>query len=215
MRGWLMAVLLAATGAAHAQGADVGLVSLVAGDVSYIAADGATGKVKAFMKVREGDRINLDTGAQLRVVFFDGARQERWAGPASFRAGKVGSTSIAGAPAEVVTLPAGVQQRIARVPDLVQHARLGGIQVRGGPSRQLPGGADQAGAISAARDTYAQMQKSVPDDDITPELFLYAALSEYQLYDDMKAVVADMRRKQPENEDIRTLETWVATRTAR
>jgi hypothetical protein len=215
MRGWLISVLLAASGAALAQGGDIGLVNLVSGGVIYVPANGSPGQVKAFMKVREGDRFNIEAGAQLRVVFFDGARQERWTGPASFRAGRAGSTPIAGAPAEVAALPAGVQQRIARVPELIQHARLGGIQVRGGLTRKQQASADQQEAIRAAREAYAQMQQSVPADDITPDLYLYAALFEYLLYDEMKAVVAEMRRKQPDNEDVRTLETWIATRAAR
>lgn len=46
----------------------------------------------------------------------------------------------------------------------------------------------------------------------TPELFLYAALSDYQLYEDMKRAVAEMLRKQPDNEDVKTLDAWLKTR---
>ncbi len=215
MRGGLMAVLLAVSGAVLAQGADVGLVNLVSGDVTYVPSIGAPAKVQAFMKVRDGDRFNVNAGAQLRVVFFDSARQERWGGPASFRAAKAGSTPIAGKPAEVTTLPAGVQQRIARVPELIQYARLGGIQVRGGITPQQKASLEQQETIRAARETYAQMQKEMPADDITPELYLYAALYEFLMYDEMKTVVADMRRKQPENEDIKAFETWIVTRASR
>ncbi len=215
MRGGLMAVLLAVSGAVLAQGADVGLVNLVSGDVTYVPSVGAPAKVQAFMKVRDGDRFNINAGAQLRVVFFESARQERWAGPASFRAGKVGSAPITGKPAEVSTLPAGVQQRIARVPELIQFARLGGIQVRGGLTRQQQASIEQQETIRAARETYAQMQKEMPADDITPELYFYAALYEFLMYDEMKTVVADMRRKQPGNEDVKTLESWIAARGTR
>ena len=70
---------------------------------------------------------------------------------------------------------------------------------------------DQRETLSASRATYAQMQKEMPADDITPELYLYAALYENLMYREMKAVVAGMRRKQPENEDLKALETWVTT----
>ena len=215
MRSGVLAVLLALSSAALTQGADVGLVNLVTGDVSFVSASGPPTKAQAFMKVRDGDRFSLSAGAQLRVVFFDGARQERWVGPASFRATKEGSTPIAGKPAEVAVLPAGVQQRIARVPELIQYARLGGIQVRGGLTRQQKAGLEQQESIRAARATYAQMQREMPADDITPELYLYAALYEFLMYDEMKAVVAEMRRKQPENEDLKALEAWVTTRASR
>ena len=84
--------------------------------------------------------------------------------------------------------------------------------MRGGLTRAQKASIEQQETISAARETYAQMQKDMPADDITPELYLYAALYEFLMYDEMKAVVADMRRKQPENEDIKALEAWVTTR---
>jgi hypothetical protein len=40
-----------------------------------------------------------------------------------------------------------------------------------------------------------------------------AALAEYHLYDEMKSVVAAMRRKQPASEDIMALESWLQRRT--
>jgi hypothetical protein len=215
MRGVLMAVLLAAGSVARAQGVDVGLVNLVSGDVTYASSVGAPAKVQAFMKVRDGDRFNVSAGAQLRVVFFESARQERWAGPAGFVATKTGSTPITGKAMEVVTLPAGVPQRIARVPELIQYARLGGIQVRGGLTRQQKASIEQQEAIRSARDTHALMQKELQPNDITPDLYLYAALYEFLMYDEMRSVVADMRRKQPGNEDIKALEIWVAARASR
>ena len=209
MQNAVFAFLLSVSSAALAQGADVGLVNLVSGDVSYAPPSGPSAKVQAFMKVREGDRFDLSAGAQIRVVFFDGARQERWAGPASFKAAKTASEPIAGKAAEVAILPAGVQQRIARVPELIRHAKLGGIPIRGAITQPPPPRPEQQGTIRAVRETYAQMQKEMPADDVTPELYLYAALHEFSLYDELKAVVAEMRRKQPENRDIKALEAWV------
>jgi hypothetical protein len=216
MRSLLTAVLLlAAGGGALGQGADVGLVNMVVGDVVFVPLAGAPGRAQAFMKVREGDRFNVSSGGQVRVVYFDGSRQERWAGPASFRAGRKAGEPITGRPAEVASLPAGVPQRIARVPELVQNAKLGGIQVRGGLSRSQPAAGDSQAAVAEARAAYAQMKKDMPADDITPELFLYAALHEHSLYDDMKAVVDEMLRKQPGNADAQALADWVRGRAGR
>lgn len=210
MRSWAMGVLLLAHGVAFAQ-ADVGLVNLVAGDVSYTPRTGQPGKVKAFMKVREGDRIDVPAGAQVRVVYFDGSRQERWGGPASFSAAKTQGTPISGRPAEVAALPASVPQRIAKVPELMENARLGGIQVRNAqPTRRV-----QEEAVQEARATYERLRKELPADDITAELYLYSALNDYQLYEDMVPVVAEMLRKQPASEDVKSLETWLRSRRGR
>lgn len=215
MRWSLLAVLFAASGAALAQGADVGLVNLVAGDVSFVPLSGSPGKVKAFMRVRDGDRFELSAGSQVRVVYFEGARQERWQGPASFRAAKTQGQPVAGKPAEIAKLPAGVPQRIARVPELMQNAKLGGIQVRGAQSAPRRDGAAQDEALREARSTYERLRKDLPADDVTPELFLYSALNDYLLYDDMKVVVDEMLRKQPDNDDVRSLAAWVKSRSAR
>jgi hypothetical protein len=212
MRRHVMAVLLMVSGAALAQGTDVGLVNLVSGEVGFAPTTGSPGKVSAFMRVRDGDRFEVPAGAQLRVVYLEGGRQERWQGPASFRAGKSAGEPISGAAAEITNLPAGVPQKIARVPELVQNAKLGGIQLRGG-SVQAQKGADFQEPVREARAIYERISKELPADDITPELFLYAAYSEFHLYDDMKSVVAAMRRKQPSSEDIIALEGWLQRRT--
>ena len=206
MRIFLALVLAAFHAAAIAQ-ADVGLVNLVSGDVGYVPKGGPAAKVTAFMKVREGDRFNVPAGGQLRVVYFDGARQERWKGPSSFEATRVQGRALSGAAAEVTKLPASVPQRIARVPELVQNAKLGGIQVRAAQPVRRPDA-----ALEEARATYATLAKELPADDITAELFLYSTLNEYQLYEDMAPLVKEMQRKQPGNEEVKSLETWLNAR---
>src|SRR5258706_12423536 len=126
----LLAALSFAACAAKAQD-DVALVNLLAGEVSYTPAGGAAAKVTPFMKVRDGDRFDLAAGSQLRVVYLQGSRQESWRGPASFRAVPGKGETIRGKPADVKQLPPAVSGPIARVPQLGQNARLGGVQLRG------------------------------------------------------------------------------------
>src|SRR5258706_5798697 len=207
MRIVLAILFTAASALAHAQG-DVGLVNLVAGDVSFVPQAGQPGKVKAFMKVREGDRFELPAGTQVRVVYFDGSRQERWQGPSSFRAAKMEGAPINGKPAEVAKLPGTASARMSRVPELMQNAKLGGIQVRGAQSsRQV-----SPEALDEARSTYQKLRGQLPADDITPELFMFSALNDYQLYEDMVPVVNEMMRKQPDNDDVKSLASWLISR---
>jgi hypothetical protein len=207
MRTFLLVSLLAASAAAHAQG-DVGLVNLVAGDVTFVPQSGQSAKVKAFMKVREGDRFDLPAGGQVRLVYFDGARQERWQGPSSFRAAKLQGAPISGAAAEVSTLPGTTSARMSRVPELMQNAKLGGIQVRGAQGARPV----QPEALDEARSTYQKLRAQLPADDITPELFLFSALNDYQLYEDMVPLVNEMLRKQPESEEVKSLASWLISR---
>jgi hypothetical protein len=207
MRVCLLISLLAASAAAHAQG-DVGLVNLVAGDVSFFPQAGQPGKVKAFMKVREGDRFELPSGAQVRVVYFDGARQERWQGPSSFRALKLQGSPLNGTPAEIVNLPGTTSARMARVPELMQNAKLGGIQVRGAQSARPV----QKETLDEARVTYQSLRSKMPADDITPELFMFSALNDYQLYEEMVPLVNEMMRRQPESDEVKSLASWLISR---
>lgn len=169
----LAVALMVLAAGANAQSSDVGLVNQMSGDVSYASQGGDQSKAQAFMKVRRGDRFTLSAGAQLRVVYFNGSRQETWKGPASFNAGTQQSEALSGQVAETTQLPSGVAQKIAQVPNLVQIAKLGrsgGIAVRGGgkPGRLSP---EQQAEVSQAKATYAQMRQKASPEDITPELY--------------------------------------------
>jgi hypothetical protein len=207
--------LLATTALAFAQNADVGLVNLLSGDVAY-ASDGAPGgKAQPFMKVRQGDRFTVPAGAQVRVVYFQGGRQETWKGPAAFKAGAQAGEPSNGKPSEVTTLPSTVPQRIAQVPELIQIAKLGrsgGVAVRGaGRPPKLT--AEQQAEVKSAREIYGKLRSQAAADDITPELYLYSVLQDFLLYDDMKPVVDEMTKRQPSNAEVQELAAWVKSRT--
>jgi len=207
---FIAALLLGNCGIGYAQGADAGLVNQVVGDVSYSSASGA-GKVQAYMKMRQGDRFTLAAGAQMKVIYFQNGRQETWRGPAGFRSGHENSEPLSGTVYEVANLPVGVPQKIQRIPELLQMAKLGGIQVRGTTPKQRAS-LEQQAEVAAARTTYAQLRQQAPQDDITPELYLFTALQEYLLYDDMKSVADEMLRRQPGNTEAQQLAEWARAR---
>jgi len=211
----LSCMISSASALAQSNSQDVGLVNLLSGEVDYAARSTAPVNAQAFMRVRDGDRFIVPAGASVRVVYFESARQERWNGPASFRAGRTQGEPISGSAAEVVTLPASVPKRIARVPELLQNAKLGGVQVRSAAVRSPTRAPEDERQIAEARATYAQMRSQAGADDIAPEVFLYAALSEYAMYPEMKAVVDDMQRRQPGNEHAKSLTAWLETRLKR
>src|SRR3954468_13342594 len=210
MRSLLLAVLVAGSAGGFLP-TELRLVDLVAGNVTLTPQSGQAAPVKTFMKVRDGDRFDVPAGAQVRVVFFEGSRQERWQGPSSFRAARLQSSPISGKPADISALPASVPLRMARVPELMQNAKLGGIQVRSAQAVKPV----QEHAVDEARSTYERLRKDLPGDDITPELFYYSALNEYQLYEDMAPVVDEMLRKQPDSDDVKSLASWLKSRRRR
>jgi hypothetical protein len=209
------AAMLLGASLAQAQGADVGLVNLLSGDVAYASDGAAGGKAQPFMKVRQGDRFTVPAGAQVRVVYFQGGRQETWKGPAAFKAGAQAGEASNGKPSDVTTLPSTVPQRIAQVPELIQIAKLGrsgGVAVRGaGRPPKLT--AEQQAEVKTAREIYGKLRTQSAADDITPELYLYSVLQDFLLYDDMKPVVDEMTKRQPTNTEVQELAAWVKSRT--
>ena len=211
----LTAGLTALLGAGYAFAqADVGLINQLNGNVSYTSGAGKA-QAKAYMKVREGDRFTVPAGAQLRVVYFKSSRQESFSGPAAFTAGAEQSSVQSGAQPQVSTLPAGVSQKIAQTPELIQIAKLGrsgGVAVRGvnGSQRLTP---QQQAEVRQARQTYDQLRKGAASDDITPELYLYSVLQDHLLYDDMKQVVAEMQKRKPSDPDVAVMAEYVKVKT--
>ena len=194
---------------------DVGLINQLNGEVSYTSGS-SSAKAKAFMKVREGDKFVVHAGAQLRIVYFQGGRQEAFTGPATLVAGAQASQQQTGPQPQVNTLPAGVPQKIAQTPELVQIARLGrsgGVAVRGAQQEQRLTPQAQA-EVRQARQTYDQMRKSAAANDIVPEQYLYAVLQDHLLYEDMKPVVAEMQKRQPANPDVAVMAEYVKVKTA-
>lgn len=198
---------------ARAQDAvDVGLVNQMAGAITYLAGNGAgTGMpARAFMRVRLGDHFTVAEGATLRLIYFSSGRQESWQGPARLRAGRLGSELQSGQPPAVVALPVSVPQRMARVPDLVQGARLGGIVVRGGARGRTT--AAVSPELERARGLYRTMREETSADDVTPELYLLSVLQEHGQLDEIEFIAREMLKRQPDTPEVKELAKWAQER---
>ncbi len=211
LRSLALASLLASGGAA----ADAGLINQLGGDVTYTSGGIGSAKARPFMKVREGDRFTLRAGAQVRIVYFQGGRQEAYAGPATLTVGAHASRQHTGPAPQISQLPAGVPQKLAQTPELIQIARLGrsgGVVVRG--AQPAPRLSPQAQAeVRQARQTYEEMRKAAAANDIVPEQYLYAVLQDHLLYEEMKPVVAEMRKRQPSDPDVAAMADYVKVKT--
>ena len=213
---WIALSLMIASGSALAQSIsqDVGLVNLLSGEVDYAARSAAIGKAQAFMRVREGDRFTVRP--ERRCAWSTSrapARSVERPGELSCRT-DTGRADL-GSRGRGRDAAASVPKRIARVPELLQNAKLGGVQVRSAAVRAAPRTPEDERQVAEARATYAQMRAQAGGDDIAPELFLYAALSEYSMYPEMKAVVDEMQRRLPGSEHAKSLAAWLESRLKR
>lgn len=193
--------------------ADVGLINQMTGDVAYQGSAGAS-KASPFMKIREGDKITVPEGGMVRVVYFDGGRQENWKGPASFKAGAKQGEALSGK-ADVSAVPGGVSNKLAQTTEVLQIAKLGragGVTVRGVKKDLSTLPPAQQAEVAQAKKTYESMKTSSGADDITPEVYYYLVLQDYMLYDEMRGVVKTMQDKQPQSPVVGVLSAWVESR---
>jgi hypothetical protein len=195
-------------------GGDVGLVNQLSGDVSYQVGGASPAKASAFMKIRDGDKFIVPEGGLVRVVYFDGGRQEIWKGPASFRAGVKQGEAVTGK-VEVSQVPGGAAPRLAQTSEVLQIAKLGragGVTVRGVKKDLTTLPPAQQAEIAQAKKTYESWKATAGSDDITPEMYYYTVLQDYMLYDEMRTVVKTMQEKQPQSQVVAELAAWVASR---
>jgi hypothetical protein len=195
--------LASLAGAAIGQDAasDVGLVNALQGDVSYQSKDGPARKAQAYMRVRHGDKIQVAAGASIRISYTTASRQESWTGPASFVATSSGGELLKGSKPEVAQLPAAVPQKLARVSELMNTSRVGGLVVRSVKTQNASSKEEVAAAVA----TYESMRAASAPSDVTPELFLYSVFQEHGMVDDLKIVAREMMLRQPDNAEIQQL----------
>lgn len=182
-------------------GGDVGLVNALQGDVSYQGKDGPARKAQAYMRLRHGDRIVLAAGASIRISYTTASRQEAWTGPGSFVATSAGGELLKGNKPEVSQLPAAVPQKLARVSELMNTSRVGGLVVRSAKVQTASSKEEVAAAVA----TYESMRATAAPSDVTPELFLYSVFQEHGMVDDLKIVAREMMLRQPDNAEIQQL----------
>lgn len=216
---FLLTVLLF-IGAAQATAAEVGMVTQMNGSIAYQTATDKTksAAVRNFMKVYEDDSFTLDSNAQIQIVYFESGTKETWKGPVAFKAGKIqGKADSPSAVPKITTMNSSVTGEVKRLAALTDTSRLqktGSTLVRGKPSDASSAGkppilsdADKK-EISAAKKIYQDLLKDEEASDITPELYLFSVLADYDQFDEMRSLIAAMRKKQPENKDIDLFETW-------
>lgn len=198
---FVLAALVAGGVLAQEAAGDVGLVNALQGDVSYQGKEGPVRKAQAYMRLRHGDKVSLAAGASIRISYTTVSRQESWTGPGSFVTTSAGGELLKGSKPEVAQLPAAVSQKLARVTELMNTSRVGGLVVRSAKVQTSV----SKDAVAKAMVTYESMRSSAAPGDVTPELFLYAVLEEQGMVDDLKIVARDMLKRQPDNPDIQRL----------
>ncbi|MFW5811194.1 MAG: hypothetical protein ACOCWY_06305 [Thermodesulfobacteriota bacterium] len=194
------------------------MVTRLKGDVTYAPKGRDSRPVQNFMKVHQGDRFELPADGVLQVVYFENGRKASWKGPAEFEAGIKEKSRGAQSGASVSELPQDVSKEIRRVSLLVDMSRLqrtGSSQVRGGDSDEnktlppsLPLREEDEKVVDAARKRYETLRKEADPQDITPEMYLFSIMADYDQFEEMKTLIQKMRERQPDNDQVDLISEW-------
>lgn len=178
---------------------EVGLITLIQGAVQIGENGSKSVAAVPFVKLRVGTRVDVREDGRFQIVYLNSGRQETWGVNSQIEVGDTESKPIkVGKLPAVKQLPPAILKGLTQAPMMIadMRSRQGMIRVRA---------MGEWAKLEEAEKNYKSLRAQSQQDDVTPELFLLATLSELKLYDKMKQPLDSMLTRQPSNEDIRTL----------
>lgn len=172
---------------------EAALVMSVQGRVTRLG-ESAPLPVEAFVKLKDGERIELAGDSRLQLVYFDGGRQERWTGPGRFEVMVREGKALDLKAAEAKRLPEAIARQLARTP--APDGSSAAVRTRALPTPDAMAKLDQ---------TYRSLRQQADSDDLGPEMYLLAGLLEMRELDRVDAVLADLQQGRPKNPEAALL----------
>jgi len=188
---WLLMGLCLACTSSRSQSADVAFITQLKGT----AVVGGTGKQRsavALTKLQVGEQVTVSKDSQLRIVYFDGGRQETWNGNAELSIGSAESNKSAGAEPEVKKISSILSKQLAMTPTGESTSRVGMVRLRTASEAK----------VKEVEKNYAELRSGAPGDDSTPELYLLAALFQLGRYDQIESTLASLKSRQTESSEV-------------
>lgn len=191
----IVCVSLIFLGISPAWAAEVALVMSVQGKVTRLA-EAAQVPIEAFVKLKEGDQLSLETDSRLQVVYFENGRRETWSGPGRLEmALREGKASGLPAP-EVKQLPLVMARQLARTPALDSQGRGGVTRVRAVPGQD---------AMAKLEDAYQDLKRRAEPNDLGPAMYLLSALFDMRELDRVERVLGDLQQDGPKTPEAALL----------
>lgn len=186
---------LALLGFGQAWANEVALVMSVQGRVVRLA-DVVPVVVESFVKLKDGDKLTLENGARLQLVYFETGRQETWSGAGRLEiAAREARASGLPAP-DVKSLPLVMARQLARTPALDGQGRGGVTRLRAVPNPD---------ALARLEDSYHDLKTRAAANDLGPEAYLLSGLFEMRELDRVERVLGDLQQDRPRNPEAALL----------
>lgn len=191
----VLCISLIVLGCSQVRATEVALVTSVQGAVARLAGV-APVAIEAFVKLKDGDRLSLEKGSRLQVVYFENGRQETWSGPGRLELTPLEGKASGLPPPEVKTLPLVMARQLARTPALDSQGRGGVTRLRSVP------GPD---AMAKLDSTYQDLKSRAGPDDLGPEMYLLSGLFDMRELDRVERVLGDLQQERPKNAEAALL----------
>lgn len=186
---------LALLGCSQAWANEVALVMSVQGRVLRLA-DVVPVVVESFVKLKDGDKLTLEKGARLQLVYFETGREETWTGAGRLEMAPREAKS-SGLPApDVKNLPLVMARQLARTPALDGQGRGGVTRLRAVPNPD---------ALTRLEDSYHDLRNRAAPSDLGPEAYLLSGLFEMRELDRVERVLGDLQQDRPRNPEAALL----------
>ena len=201
---WIGTALLALL-VTNASAVETGLVTAISGTVKFKEERSSVSVLKAFTKLRDGDRIIMDGVSRVQIVYFDGGLQETWLGTGEIGIGSTSSKKIKGSPQlETKTLPAILVKQLTKTPSADGNVKAGMVRLRSIPSSEK---------TRDAENQYEQLRGQTDPGDRSPELYLLASYLELREFDKLDNFLKQLNEKSPNDAELATL-TEIYTKAA-
>jgi hypothetical protein len=173
----------------------VALVTAVEGKVSRITASGNE-PVQSFVKLKQDERILLENGARIQIIFFASKRQESWHGAGQLEINLAEGKGRGLPEPQFKVLPDVLVKQISKTPTLDSQGRAGMVRLRSIPTPD---------ALAKLDKDYRQLRQDAAGDDLNPELFLLAGLLEMRQVERIEQVLADVQVMHSGNMEAKVL----------
>lgn len=152
-----------------------------------------------YSKLREGERVVMDNGAEVQLVYFSSNQLETWSGKKVFVIGKEFSKAIEGNPDQIKTLPLGVVKQLTKFADnkedgVIQGTRYGMVRLR----------IDRESQKKLAEAEYQRL-KNEGVGSVLPVIYLADRLYELRLDKELIELLNQTNAEQPQNEELQAL----------
>ncbi len=209
----IMIFVYSRPGHAKEAGPEHVIVTAVTGDVTYVRSSESTNPqaVMPFLKLEEGDRLNLSLDASINVLFIARGLGETWQGPKTLlvQGGELLSQSQGTWARKRPKLLKSLLFEPQKVLD--QSALIRFISQPDGTPPPLPTPLPGFSEPDIQK-TYTILRKEFGENDTTPDLYLLSVLFEYGQYDRMLPLFQDLLATHRSNPILLDLKKWIESR---